>query len=247
MDASHHGHFPLVVACGAGICHALCCVGVAGPLLGEQRSPWTGREACPTWIISTAAMDFKEQLKSSVDIVKEIGDMCGCAKPAFRATPVCARSMTKKRRGSRCTCHQFYKCFGCGAAGDVLKFVMEFEHVSFPEALKLLAERTATPCPSARSMPTKISACGPPHFRFRNWPAIFREQLASPGRPGSAPLSGKAWRIAGNGRDVRAGYAERSGRLLRILERRDYRRTTGKLRRGRQTRTWSFDVASGFA
>lgn len=34
-----------------------------------------------------------------------------------------------------------YKCFGCGAAGNSVKFVMEHEKVSFPEALKILAKK----------------------------------------------------------------------------------------------------------
>jgi len=34
-----------------------------------------------------------------------------------------------------------YKCFGCGAAGDPLKFVMEHEHMSYPEALRYLAAK----------------------------------------------------------------------------------------------------------
>jgi DNA primase len=34
-----------------------------------------------------------------------------------------------------------WHCFGCGAAGDVVGFVERFDHVSFPEALRRLAER----------------------------------------------------------------------------------------------------------
>ena len=34
-----------------------------------------------------------------------------------------------------------YKCFGCGAGGDVIKFLMEIEGVSFVEALQNLADR----------------------------------------------------------------------------------------------------------
>lgn len=34
-----------------------------------------------------------------------------------------------------------YKCFGCGAAGDPLKFVMEHEHLNYPEGLKYLASK----------------------------------------------------------------------------------------------------------
>ncbi len=42
---------------------------------------------------------------------------------------------------------QIYKCFGCGEAGDVFKFVMEHDHLTFPEAIKILAERQGIPVP----------------------------------------------------------------------------------------------------
>ena len=35
-----------------------------------------------------------------------------------------------------------YHCHGCGAGGDVIRFVQEIEHIDFPAALKLLAERS---------------------------------------------------------------------------------------------------------
>lgn len=40
---------------------------------------------------------------------------------------------------------QIFKCFGCGTAGDVFKFVMLMERVEFPEAIELLAERAGIP------------------------------------------------------------------------------------------------------
>lgn len=36
---------------------------------------------------------------------------------------------------------EIYKCFGCGAAGNAVNFIMEHEHYSYPEALKYLAEK----------------------------------------------------------------------------------------------------------
>src|SRR5437016_8270060 len=36
---------------------------------------------------------------------------------------------------------QYFKCFGCGVAGDAFTFVMLHERVEFPEALKILADR----------------------------------------------------------------------------------------------------------
>ncbi|MDR1744752.1 MAG: DNA primase [Planctomycetota bacterium] len=40
---------------------------------------------------------------------------------------------------------QFFRCFGCGAKGDVFRFVQMMEKVEFPEAVKILAERAGLP------------------------------------------------------------------------------------------------------
>lgn len=42
---------------------------------------------------------------------------------------------------------QMYHCFGCGVGGNVITFVMEYENYSFPEALKMLAERAGVALP----------------------------------------------------------------------------------------------------
>jgi hypothetical protein len=101
--------------------------------------------------------------------------------------------------------HQFYKCFGCGASGDVLKFVMEFEHVSFPEALKLLAERNGIPMPKRAEYADADTHLRAAVFQIQELAQeAFREQLAGRGRR-SAALSGEARRIAGGERAIRAG------------------------------------------
>lgn len=51
---------------------------------------------------------------------------------------------------------QIWHCFGCGKGGDIFTFLMELEHLEFPEALKILAERagvklTSRPEQSAQS------------------------------------------------------------------------------------------------
>src|SRR5687767_10971353 len=42
---------------------------------------------------------------------------------------------------------QFYHCFGCGAHGTAIGFLMEYEHMSFPEAVEELANRIGLPMP----------------------------------------------------------------------------------------------------
>lgn len=43
--------------------------------------------------------------------------------------------------------NQYYHCFGCGASGDVIKFVCEMESVDFIDGVKMLAERAKIPMP----------------------------------------------------------------------------------------------------
>lgn len=94
-------------------------------------------------------MEFAEHLKSSVDIVKVVGEYVRLRKAGGtgRYTGLCPFHSEKTPSFSVNGAHQFYKCFGCGVGGDVIKFVMEMERISFFEALKLLAERNGIPMP----------------------------------------------------------------------------------------------------
>src|SRR5579863_10041202 len=94
-------------------------------------------------------MDFVEQLKSSIDIVKVAGEYVRLRRVGAtgRYIGLCPFHQEKTPSFNVNQARQFYKCFGCGAGGDALKFVMEVEGLTFPEALKLLAERNGIPMP----------------------------------------------------------------------------------------------------
>src|ERR1700690_3318282 len=93
-------------------------------------------------------MDFVEQLKSSVDIVSVVGEYVKLRRSgANRYMGLCPFHSEKTPSFTVHVVHQFYKCFSCGAGGDVVKFVMEKEGLSFYEALKSLAERYGIPMP----------------------------------------------------------------------------------------------------
>lgn len=51
-----------------------------------------------------------------------------------------------------------YKCFGCGAGGDALKFVMELEKYSYPEAIRYLAEKYSIPVEEVERSPAQLAA-----------------------------------------------------------------------------------------
>jgi DNA primase len=94
-------------------------------------------------------MDFAEQVKSSVDIVKVIGEYVRLKKAGGspRYTGLCPFHTEKTPSFSVHSSHQFYRCFGCDVSGDLFKFVMEIERISFFEALKLVAERNGIAMP----------------------------------------------------------------------------------------------------
>ena len=94
-------------------------------------------------------MDFAEQVKSSVDIVKVIDEYVRLKKVGGspRYSGLCPFHNEKTPSFSVHSSHQFFYCFGCDVGGDVFKFVMEIERISFFEALKLLAERNGIAMP----------------------------------------------------------------------------------------------------
>jgi DNA primase len=94
-------------------------------------------------------VNFVEQLKSAIDIVRVIGEYVRLRRVGAtgRYVGLCPFHQEKTPSFNVNQTRQFYKCFGCGVSGDVLKFVMEMDGLTFPETLKLLAEHYGIPMP----------------------------------------------------------------------------------------------------
>ena len=94
-------------------------------------------------------MDFAEQLKSSIDIVKVVGEYVRLKRLGATSNykGLCPFHQEKTPSFNVNQTRQFYKCFGCGVGGDVIKFVQEIEGLSFWESAKMLAERYGVPLP----------------------------------------------------------------------------------------------------
>ena len=170
-------------------------------------------------------MDFKEQLKSSVDIVKVIGEHMRLRKSGVsRYTGLCPFHNEKTPSFSVHAGHQFYKCFGCGASGDVFKFVMEVEHVSFPEALKLLAERNGIPMPKRAEYSDPETRLRAAVYQIQELAQeAFREHLGGPAGAEARRYLEKRGVSPEVSAQFGLGYADRSGRfLLRILEKQQF-------------------------
>ena len=96
---------------------------------------------------SNPPMDFVEQVKSQVDIVKVIGEVVRLRKLGQSFKGLCPFHNEKTPSFNVHASQQYFKCFGCGKGGDVIKFVMEIDNIPFYEALTQLAERNGIPMP----------------------------------------------------------------------------------------------------
>jgi DNA primase len=94
-------------------------------------------------------MDFAEQLKSQLNIVDVIQQYVPLKRQGSgsRYLGLCPFHSENTPSFNVNGALGFYKCFGCDAKGDVYKFVQERENLTFPETLKLLAERYGIPMP----------------------------------------------------------------------------------------------------
>ncbi|MBV9081321.1 MAG: DNA primase, partial [Acidobacteriaceae bacterium] len=94
-------------------------------------------------------MSFSEELKRQLDIVDVVGQYVRLKRQGSgdRYVGLCPFHSEKTPSFGVNRALQFYKCFGCDASGDVFKFVQEIESLTFPEALKTLAERYGIPIP----------------------------------------------------------------------------------------------------
>jgi DNA primase len=96
----------------------------------------------------TTLSDFKETVRQQADIVRVIGDYIQLKKTgAQNFTGLCPFHGEKSPSFSVHATRQFFHCFGCGKSGDVFKFVQEREQISFPEAIRLVAEKAGIPLP----------------------------------------------------------------------------------------------------
>jgi DNA primase len=94
--------------------------------------------------------DFKETLRQQADIVRIIGDYIKLKKAgAQNYSGLCPFHGEKTASFNVHAAKQFYYCFGCHETGDVFKFIQKVENITFPEAVRLVAQKLGIPLPKA--------------------------------------------------------------------------------------------------
>jgi DNA primase len=94
--------------------------------------------------------DFAYTLKQQADIVRIVGDYVKLRKSGGQNyIGLCPFHGEKTPSFSVHATRQFYYCFGCHEKGDVFAFVQKIENISFPESVRLVAQKLGIPVPKA--------------------------------------------------------------------------------------------------
>ena len=86
-----------------------------------------------------------EQVRAASDIVEIIGGYFPLKRAGGNHVALCPFHKEKSPSFNVNPQRQIYHCFGCHAGGDVFKFIQEYEHIGFFDAVKRLAERAGIP------------------------------------------------------------------------------------------------------
>jgi DNA primase len=129
-------------------------------------------------------MTFAEQLKSQLNIIDVVGQYIRLKRQGAgpRYVGLCPFHSEKTPSFSVHSSLQLYKCFGCDAGGDVFKFVMEREGLTFPETLRFLAERYGIPFPQREQANDPEARRREALFEMHELAAeVFQQNLRGPG------------------------------------------------------------------
>lgn len=93
---------------------------------------------------------FIDDLRRQADIVRIVQDYVTLKKTGANWSACCPFHKETKPSFSVSPSKEIFYCFGCGKGGSVFNFVMEIEHVPFPEAVKIVAQKSNVPLPALK-------------------------------------------------------------------------------------------------
>jgi DNA primase len=125
----------------------------------------------------------RERVRAVSDVVEVIGQYVTLKRAGRSWKGLCPFHQEKTPSFTVSPERQTFHCFGCGAGGDVFRFVQEVERLTFPEALRLLAGRAGIPLPrlaAGEGMGGKLTEL------CEEAAALYRRSLLDPGLGGAA-------------------------------------------------------------
>ncbi|MBK1655656.1 DNA primase [Allochromatium vinosum] len=121
--------------------------------------------------------EFIDQLLARTDIVELIGSRLQLRKAGREFQARCPFHDEKTPSFSVSPDKQFYHCFGCGAHGNAIGFLMEYDHLPFREAVEELAERAGLELPSDGEPMQAAPDHGPLYRLLEDVALYYRRQL----------------------------------------------------------------------
>jgi DNA primase len=99
-----------------------------------------------------------DEVRNAVNIVSLVSEYVALKKRGRNHVARCPFHNEKTPSFNVSEEKQIFTCFGCGVGGDVFKFVMQIEHLSFVEAVQFIAGRHSISLPQNQSMPVAATA-----------------------------------------------------------------------------------------
>jgi DNA primase len=123
--------------------------------------------------------EFIQSLLGRVDIVDVVDRYVKLKKAGANFQACCPFHNEKTPSFSVSPTKQFYHCFGCGAHGNAIGFLMEYSGLAYPEAIRTLAETVGMPVPETRSRYEKTGEAQAPGLAQRMLDALnyYRAEL----------------------------------------------------------------------
>jgi DNA primase len=165
------------------------------------------------------AGSFADKVKQQADIVRVIGEYVRLKKSGQSFQGLCPFHQEKSPSFNVNPTRQMFYCFGCNKGGDIFTFVQEMEKCEFPEAVRLVAEKSgiSIPQPKPRSSQERQEnqARAALQEMHREAHSFFAKQLASTaeGKAASAYLQDRGLNAETITR-FGIGYAPAGGDLL---------------------------------
>src|SRR6266480_6246784 len=91
--------------------------------------------------VRVSGEEARERVREATDIVQLIGERVQLRRAGRSYKGLCPFHTEKTPSFTVTPDRQIWHCFGCSKGGDVFAFVMEQDKVTFPEALRMLADR----------------------------------------------------------------------------------------------------------
>jgi len=101
-------------------------------------------------------MEIVDQIRQTANIIDIASQYTTLRKRGKKFVGLCPFHSEKDPSFTVDEDKQLFHCFGCGIGGDVFTLVMEKENLSFPEALKYLAEKYHIPLPQKRKLSPQL-------------------------------------------------------------------------------------------